>query len=114
MFGSPEVDALSFLEKFFLYGSAICRLRAAFDRRLPAVNLVATLLFVTSWLEVHLPDRSAEITDGIMALLIGLGFALLPSDREPPVWGARSLSAQERRVRDWQAHARAHGVKIDG
>jgi hypothetical protein len=73
------------------------------------------LAFGTSWLEMYLPERSAEITDTVMALMIGLAFALLPSDREAPVRDAPSLTAQERQLRDWQrAQARARGVKIDG
>jgi hypothetical protein len=64
---------------------------------------------------MYLPERSAEITDTVMALMIGLAFALLPSDREGPVRDAPSLTAQERQLRDWQrAQARARGVKIDG
>jgi hypothetical protein len=32
---------------------------------------VAICLFVTSWLEIYIPGRSAEITDALMALGIG-------------------------------------------
>jgi VanZ family protein len=115
MLEEPKTDALALLDKFFLYGSAIFLLGAAFDRRLPAAVAVAAMLFVTSWLEVYLPLRLAEITDTVIALIIGLAFALLPSDRESLVRDAPSLSAQERQLRDWQrAQARARGVKIDG
>jgi VanZ family protein len=111
----PKAAALSLLGKFFLYGCAIFLLGVAFGRRLPAAVAVAVLAFGTSWLEMYLPERSAEITDTVMALMIGLAFALLPSDREAPVRDAPSLTAQERQLRDWQrAQARARGVKIDG
>jgi hypothetical protein len=38
---------------------------------------VAVLLGVTGYAQTWLPDRSAEVTDALLALLIGLGFALL-------------------------------------
>jgi VanZ family protein len=115
MLEEPKAAALSLLEKFFLYGCAIFLLGATFGRLLPAVMAVAAMAFVTSWLEMYLPQRSAEITDTVMALLIGLAFALLPSDRKAPVRDRPPLSAQERQLRDWQrAQARARGVRIDG
>ena len=115
MLGEPKAAALSLLEKFFLYGCAIFLLGAAFHRRLAAVVAVTAMVLVTSWLEMYLPQRSAEITDTVIALMIGLAFVLLPSDREAPVRDGPTLSAQERQLRDWQrAQARARGVKIDG
>jgi len=46
---------------------------------------VAGTLFATSWAETYLPDRSAEITDALMTLLIAGGFALIgdKDDRRP-------------------------------
>ena len=116
MLVEPKAAALTLLEKFFLYGCAIFLLGAALGRRLPAVVAVAAMAFVTSWLAMYLPQRSAEITDTVVALMIGLAFALLPSDRrKAPVRGGPTLSAQQRQLRDWQrAQARARGVKIDG
>lgn len=113
MFGSLQVDALAFLEKFFLYGSLIFLLGNAIGRRWPATVLVTLLLFATSWAETYLPNRSGEITDGLMALMIAVVFALLP---EPGATGEqrRPPTARERRQRDWQrAQAQALGVKID-
>ena len=46
-----------------------------------AILLVASFLFVTSVAEIYLPGRSAEITDAVMVLLIGLIMA--PLRREP-------------------------------
>lgn len=116
MHGSLQVDALAFLEKFFLYGSLIYLLGTALNWRLLSTLIVVLLLFGTSMAETYLPQRSAEITDAIMALMIALIFALLPTGQAPaPATspGPR-LSARERRVRDWQREqARALGVKMD-
>jgi hypothetical protein len=51
--------------------------------------LVAILLFATSWAETYLPGRSAEITDALMAVLIGTIIALVKS----PTEGSRNGTA---------------------
>ncbi len=93
MRGSTEIDVMSFLEKFFLYGSLIWLLgEAGLPRRSSAIA-AAALLFVTSLAETHVAHRSAEITDTVMALMIAGIFALvdsvrsadtLPSPASPP------------------------------
>jgi len=75
--GSLSVNTLSFLEKTFLYGSQLFLLTEAGLRLSLSTLLVATCLFATSWLETYLPGRSAEITDAVMALLIGVVFSSL-------------------------------------
>jgi VanZ family protein len=81
MFGSLAVDTLSFLEKFFLYGSMLYLLNhASGGRQLTTAVAVAALLLATSWMEMFLPNRSAEITDALMVLVIALIFALLPAE----------------------------------
>jgi hypothetical protein len=80
MFGSMEVNVLSFLEKIFLYGSLLFLLRLTGSRLRTATIFVVGLLFVTSWIETYLPDRSAEITDAVLALLVAAGLALLGPD----------------------------------
>jgi VanZ family protein len=80
MFGSLMVDTLSFLEKFFLYGSVVYLLGFAAGRRWAVTLSVAAVIFATSWVQTFLPDRSAEITDGLMVLIIGLVFATIPSE----------------------------------
>jgi VanZ family protein len=69
--GSLEVNITSFLEKAFLYGSLIWLLGEVGLRLGTTTLLVASMLFATSWAEIYLPDRSAEITDALVALLIG-------------------------------------------
>ncbi len=75
--GSLNVNIVSFLEKFFLYGSLIWIGREAGLRILMATGATAGLLLATSLAETHLPGRSAEITDAVMALLIGAIFATM-------------------------------------
>ena len=80
MSGDLRIDILSFLEKFFLYGAAIWLLTRAGLRLGTATLLIALTLFVTSQAERFLPGRSAEVTDAIMALLIGAIFALIRNE----------------------------------
>jgi VanZ family protein len=89
MFGSVVVDTLSFLEKFFLYGSLLYLLGKASGRRLPVVVLVAALMLTTSWMETFLPGRSAEITDALMVLAIAVIFTLLPPETNSKITGPR-------------------------
>lgn len=72
--GSLDVAIVSFLEKFFLYGSLIWIGSGGGLRLGVSTGVVAALLFATSLAEVHLPGRSAEITDAAMAIFIGAAF----------------------------------------
>jgi VanZ family protein len=81
MEGSIEVDVLSFLEKFFLYGSLVWLFTQAGLRLRFAAIMIAAILLATSWAEIYLPGRSAEITDALMALLIGVVIALMGPER---------------------------------
>jgi VanZ family protein len=80
--GSLEINILSFFEKVFLYGSLIFLLTEAGVRLWVAATLLAMLLFATSWIEIYLPGRSAEVTDAVMALLIAAVFSLLRYKRQ--------------------------------
>lgn len=62
MHGSINVDVQAFCEKFFFYGGLIWLMVASRLRLGVAATLVAALLFVTSWIEIYLPGRSADIT----------------------------------------------------
>ena len=44
----------------------------------PGTLLTSALLLITSVAECWLPGRSAEVTDAIMALALGVAFAMLP------------------------------------
>ena len=75
--GSISVNTMSFLEKFFLYGSLVWLAAEAGLRLWLSALLVALLLFFTSVAEMYLPGRSAETTDAVMVLIIGLLIAPL-------------------------------------
>lgn len=97
MHGSIGVAIQAFLEKCFQYGGSIWLLRRCGMRLTAAVALTAALLFVTSYAEIYLPDRSGEITDAAMAVGIGLAFRLLCSATGP--------THSERKAKDAQAEA---------
>jgi VanZ family protein len=80
--GSLDVNIVSFLEKFFLYGSLIWIGCKAGLRIWMATGATVSLLLATSLAETHLPGRSAEITDAAMALLIGGIFATMIAARD--------------------------------
>jgi len=75
--GSLAVNVMAFFEKSFLYGSLLYLFTAAGGRLLTAALTLSTVLLATSWAEIYLPGRSAEITDPVMALLIAGGFGLV-------------------------------------
>lgn len=82
--GSVGFAIQAYCEKFFQYGGLIWLLRHAGLRTASATALTATLLFAISLAETHLPGRSAEITDAVMALVIGGVFALLTARQRRP------------------------------
>jgi VanZ family protein len=67
--GSLSVNIQSLCEKVFLYGSLVWLLREAGLRPALGAIAVAALLFATSWAELYLPGRSAEITDAVIAIV---------------------------------------------
>jgi hypothetical protein len=80
MHGSLELNIMSFLEKAFLYGSLIWLLGKTGLRVWTSTLLVAIMLFATSWAETYLPGRSAEITDFLIALLMGVIIASMGTE----------------------------------
>jgi VanZ family protein len=80
MHGSLEVNIMSFFEKAFLYGSLIWLLGKTGLRFWASGILVTMMLFATSWAELYLPGRSAEITDAAMALVMGVIIALMETE----------------------------------
>ena len=80
MSGSIEIGVLAFLQKFFLFGSSIWLLSRAGLRLRSSTFVVAVILFITSQAQSYLPNRTAEITDAVMALLIGAMIALVEDE----------------------------------
>lgn len=70
--GSRAINTISLLEKFFLYGSLVWLVVEALFPLWLSTALVALLLFATSVAERYLPGRSAEVTDAVVVLIIGL------------------------------------------
>jgi VanZ family protein len=70
--GSLSINTTALMEKFFLYGSLIWLQAEALFPLWLSTTLVALLLFATSVAEIYLPGRSGEITDAVMAVVIGL------------------------------------------
>lgn len=89
LYGSVEVNITSFLEKAFLYGALIWLLDKSGLRPGVSTILVVILLFATSWAQTYLLGRSAEITDALMALLIGTIIAVAKT----PTEGSRNGTA---------------------
>ena len=85
MHGSLAVNTVSFLEKYFLYGSLVWLFARARVRFWLATLLVATLLLATSYAETYLPGRSAEITDTVMTFIIAGIIALLDAYKRDSV-----------------------------
>ena len=75
--GSQTVDAISFAEKFFLYGVVVFLLAGAGLKLRIAVGLLCILLFATSYLQTFMVGRSAEISDMILALTVSWIYAYL-------------------------------------
>ncbi|WP_423821212.1 VanZ family protein [Salinisphaera sp. SPP-AMP-43] len=108
--GSMAANTQALAEKLFLYTSLLWLLRGVGLRYTIAGTLVAAGLFLASLLETHLPGRSAEITDAVIAVLATWVLASLapepiagtnadaPSARRGPSPGpaADLASAQER------------------
>jgi VanZ family protein len=70
------------LEKLFYYGAAVWLLRKSGMTLRMACGVVVVLLGCIEGLQSHLPGRTAEITDPLLGLLVGLGFrGLRPGER---------------------------------
>lgn len=64
------------LEKTFYYGTAIWLLRAAGTPLWNTAAIVAAVLACIEAAQIHLPGRTAEITDPILAILLAGGLAM--------------------------------------
>lgn len=70
------------LEKVFYYGTAIWLLRAAGTGLWRAAAIVALILAGIEAAQIHLPGRTAEITDPILAILLAAALATLSRETE--------------------------------
>jgi hypothetical protein len=90
IYGSLVLNVQSFLEKTFLYGSLVwLAMRAGISWR-KALLACGALVFGLRLLQVYIPDRSAEISDVIILLVVGGVIGLL--DRESSATAAESVN----------------------
>lgn len=90
--GSVSENFVAFGEKIFLYASLIWITSRTGLSLLASTTATTMLLLVTSLAETHIPGRSAEITDCVIAVLLGAGLAAL--DSAAPL-RARTVSEQK-------------------
>jgi VanZ family protein len=68
-------------QKIFYYGAAMWLLRAAGIRLRTATTAVTLVLACIEGIQIFIPVHTAEITDPLLALLIGFGIAALSPSR---------------------------------
>jgi VanZ family protein len=85
LLGDWQSAAGTLIEKIFYYGTAVWLLRAAGLRLMLSVIVVATVLASIEIMQIHLPGRTPEITDPVLAILLGFVLAMLsrPQRVEP-------------------------------
>lgn len=95
MHGSINVAVQAFFEKTFTYGGLLWLLAEAGLPETAAIPGIAALLLGSSYAETFLPGRSGELTDTMMALLIGLILRGLRNPAPPCRTGASSAILPE-------------------
>lgn len=82
---SPSLTGLiAMSEKAFFYGTAVWLLHAAGIRLARSAAVVAVVLAAIEIVQTHLPGRTPEITDPLMAVLIGFALRALNSAEHHP------------------------------
>lgn len=76
-----EVAMLVFLRKCFWYGSGLWLLRRAGWRLWSAAVVIAGLLLAIEVIHIHLPGRTAETTDPLLALILAAIWGSLDEQR---------------------------------
>ena len=115
MSGSNGMAMQAFCQKFYEYGGLIWLLARAGLPSPIGTMLTATLLLATSIAECWLPGRSAQITDAIMALVIGFAFAFLRSavrGRVPTVASIAPTDAARAQARMVNSVLAQHGIPL--
>jgi hypothetical protein len=83
LLGEWQSAAGVLIEKVFYYGTAIWLLSAAGVRLARSAAVVAAVLTLIEIAQIHLPGRTPEITDPILAVLMGFVLAALKSRPGP-------------------------------
>ena len=76
-----QAGVQSIAEKFFWYGTAIWLMLATGMRVVVATAMVAAILLVIEVMQTHLPGRTAEITDPLLAIFGGFVLATMDARR---------------------------------
>lgn len=86
--GSLRFNIIALWEKLYLYGALLLLAVKAGLRPGIAVTLACAILLATSVLQIFLAGRSAEITDAVLVLLLGLIYRLLKGwfPESSPAW----------------------------
>ena len=79
--GDWQAAAAILIEKIFFYGTAIWMLSAASASLWRSVSAVAVVLAAIEIIQMRLPGRTAEITDPMLAILIGYTLSMLSRPR---------------------------------
>jgi hypothetical protein len=69
--GDDQRSVLILLEKIFFYGTGIWTWRAAGTRLSVATGIVAGTTAVIEALQIHAPGRTVDVTDPLLAMLLG-------------------------------------------
>jgi VanZ family protein len=77
LLGEWQSAAGVLIEKVFYYGTAIWLLRAAGLKWVPSTIVAAAVLASIEIAQIRLPGRTPEITDPVLAILLGFVLALL-------------------------------------
>ncbi len=100
--GSPDHGVPSFFQKTFLYGAMLWAMTRVGLKLRVATTLAAGIVFALSFAHRYLPERSCEITDALMVLILAGVFRIM----EHPVARQRvSLPAAALRRRNSAALA---------
>ncbi len=82
--GRWEIGLQAMLQKLYLYGALLwLAVRAGLRLPVPAAVL-ATALLATSLLQTHIPGRSPEVTDAVLALIMALVFVVVGGSHGAP------------------------------
>jgi hypothetical protein len=77
IYGSPDLGVPSFFQKAFLYGAIFWALVRAGLKFGAALILASGVVFGLSFAHRYLPDRSCEITDGLMVMILAGVFRIV-------------------------------------
>lgn len=75
--GSLQIDLISFMEKVFLYGTLFLLLVQSGLATVYAAVMETLAILATSILAVHLRDRSGEITDALLVVILTAIYLIL-------------------------------------